>query len=113
ATTKALPVTVRGRTREPAGGGVGEAGTAVGVEAVVEGRLVGGRLGEDEACLLAGEQAGTTDAASQSTNTIRARTLMPGSLSQPCLPPRLLLGALPTWGDLPEGGCQLGKAPSP
>src|ERR1700730_11644179 len=113
ATTTALPVTVRGRTREPAGGGVREAGTAVGVEAVVEGRLVGGRLGGGGGCLPAGEQAGTTDAASQSTNTIRARIVMPGSLSQPCLPPRLFLGALPTWGDLPGGGRQLGKAPNP
>src|ERR1700730_17605793 len=54
--------TVR-RAGDPAGGGVRAAGTAVGVEAVVEGRLVGGRLGEGEACLPAGEQAGTTDAA--------------------------------------------------
>ena len=72
-----------------------------------------GPLGEGEACLAAGEQAGTTDAASLSTNTIRARIVMPGSLSQPCLPPRLFLGALPTWGDFPEGGRQLGKAPNP
>src|SRR5467141_3422787 len=56
ATTTALPVTLRGRTREPADGGLGAAGTAVGVEAVVEeGRLVGGRLREGEACLPAGE----------------------------------------------------------
>src|SRR5882762_5072056 len=82
-TTTALPVTLRGTTGEPApeAVGVGWAGTAAGVGAGVV--LGEGTLGGGDTCLRAGEQADTTNAASQSTTMVRTRIVTPGSLSQP------------------------------
>src|SRR2546426_8409517 len=69
----ALPVTSRGRDGEPAPAPVApapEEGVAAGVEA---GGTVGGGWGEGTDRLRTGEHADTTDAASQSTTTVRAR----------------------------------------
>jgi hypothetical protein len=83
AITMALPATVGGRSGEPApepaGGEAGVTGTADGVEVGMT--LVEGRPDEGEACRRTGEQAAATDAASQSTNTVRARIVMRGSFS--------------------------------
>src|SRR5207248_8711233 len=73
ATTTALPVTSRGRNGEPVPVPVGPGpagGVAVGVEA---GWTVEARGGDGTERVRTGEHADTTDAASQSTTTVRAR----------------------------------------
>src|SRR5438445_12364444 len=72
-TMTALPVTSRGRSGETATGPEAPAHAEEGVAAVGDGWTVDGGCGEGTDRLGTGEHADTTDAASQSTTTVRAR----------------------------------------